>query len=208
MTSRFKWTPEFDDLLAELYKTNTANQIGEILGINRSSVKNRIYALGLKCPEKNRGCFPKGNVSWNKNKTMDEKTREKTKHTWFKKGHIPHNTKNENDIFSDRTDKNGKIYRFIKINHGKWQYYQRYLWEQNFGKIPPKHNVIFIDGNNFNFLLDNLKLVSNSELMEMNTIHRYPPEIKQLIILNTKIKNEIRKKHTAQSSHIGNDYNR
>ena len=44
----------------------------------------------------------------------------------------------------------------------------RYVYEQAYGTIPKGHKVIFADGNNRNFDLDNLVLVSNAEELIMN----------------------------------------
>jgi hypothetical protein len=42
--------------------------------------------------------------------------------------------------------------------------YPKYLWEINYGEIPYKHLVSFKDGNPYNIDLDNLYLISRSEL--------------------------------------------
>jgi hypothetical protein len=154
--------------------------------------------VGIRCPEQNRGCFPKGMISHNKGVPMTNEMREKIAHTWFKKGNLPHNTrKGDGLVFSDRKDKNGTLYRHVKIDHGKWQYYHRYVWEQANGKIPPKHNLIFLNGDKFDFRLENLKLLSNKELMSKNSIRNYPKAVVELLLLNAKLKrtlNEIGKK--------------
>lgn len=193
---RFDWSPEYIEYLTELYKTHTIRQIAEIIGLNYTTVRNRFHTLNIRCEEKNRGCFPKGNPPHNKGVPMSEDVRKKVSRTWFKKGDLPHNTK-KISVFSDRKDKNGTLYRHIKIGHSKWIPYHRYVWEQEYGKIPPKHNIIFLNGDKFDFRLENLKMLSNTELMSMNTIRRYPKAVAQLLLLNAKLKrtlNEIGKK--------------
>ena len=49
-----------------------------------------------------------------------------------------------------------------------WKPKQQIVYEQHYGPIPPKHKVIFADGDRFNFNPDNLILVSNSEELIMN----------------------------------------
>ena len=77
---------------------------------------------------------------------------------------MPHNYR---QLFEERLDKNGYIE--IKIKEPDiWQSKHRYIYEQYHGKIPEKHKVIFLDGNNRNFDIDNLKLVSSAEELIMN----------------------------------------
>jgi hypothetical protein len=49
---------------------------------------------------------------------------------------------------------------------GRWRVmsYPKYLWEINCGEIPSKHLVSFLDGNPYNVNLDNLYLITRSEL--------------------------------------------
>lgn len=49
-----------------------------------------------------------------------------------------------------------------------WMPKSRYVYEQAHGKIPKGHKIIFADGDNRNFDLDNLILVSNAEELIMN----------------------------------------
>ena len=42
------------------------------------------------------------------------------------------------------------------------------LWENQHGKIPENHILIFLDGNRLNCSIENLKLVSRSELLILN----------------------------------------
>lgn len=48
-----------------------------------------------------------------------------------------------------------------KSTSKNWQLKERIVWEKHFGKIPPKHNIIFLDGNKENFAIENLRCVSN-----------------------------------------------
>jgi hypothetical protein len=104
----------------------------------------------------------------------------------FKKGNLPFNTQPVGTI-NKRQDTNGKFYSYIKIAHSNWQLLNRYLWEQNFGKIPPGMIVIFKDNNEDNFEISNLELISKKENMQRNSMHQYPLEIKQILILKNKL---------------------
>lgn len=57
-------------------------------------------------------------------------------------------------------DKNGLIR--IKVSSSKWVYKHRYIYEQHYGKIPKGYVVMFADGNNQNFDINNLICVKNS----------------------------------------------
>jgi hypothetical protein len=77
-----------------------------------------------------------------------------------------------------------------------WRYVHVLLWAEHYGPIPPGYVVKFIDGDKKHIALDNLALLSRSDLMGLNTYHNYPKEIAELIQLrgalvrkiNTRIK--------------------
>lgn len=48
----------------------------------------------------------------------------------------------------------------------------RVIWELFYGEIPPKHVIQFIDGDNQNNKIENLKLISASD--KGRSIHQYP----------------------------------
>lgn len=115
------------------------------------------------------GRFEKGHIPFNKGKKwsdyLSEESQERIKKTLFQKGNKTSNTK---PIGSERIDAKNH-YLYIKIAEpNKWQLKHRYLYEQKYGKIPKGYNLIFADGDKYNFDLDNLVLVSNAELLIMN----------------------------------------
>lgn len=101
---------------------------------------------------------------------MSEEAIEKTKATRFKKGQIAHNAY---PIGYERPNKDDyievKVSGPVGENKKKsvWKLKHHLLWEDLNGPIPPKHKVIFADGNNRNFDIDNLILISDSEFMSM-----------------------------------------
>lgn len=130
------------------------------------------------------GQFVKGQDSWNKGIRGYLSTNK----TSFKKGNMPHNHK---PIGSERLDKEGYIYRKVADTRNKkndWKMVHILLWEKYNGAVPLNHAVIFKDNNKNNISIENLELVSRSELMRRNTIHRYPPELKEVIRLNNKLR--------------------
>jgi len=61
-----------------------------------------------------------------------------------------------------------KEYVEVKVGHHTWKRKHMVIWEKANGKVPKGHVVIFADGNNRNFALNNLLLVSRAELAVMN----------------------------------------
>lgn len=107
--------------------------------------------------------FKKGQTSWNKGRKMSTEQYEKCKKTMFQKG----NSSNARPVGDERIDIDG--YTYIKVKQpNKWVLKHRWLYEKEKGKIPKGYNLIFADGNKQNLNLDNLILVSNSELFIMN----------------------------------------
>lgn len=114
------------------------------------------------------GHFPKGHVPLNKGtKGMFNVGGNKTS---FKAGSKPLNM---DPIGTEKLLPDG--YVWVKINdvpkakkYVNWDQKHRIIYEQHHGAIPKKHVVIFADGNRENFDIDNLVLVSKSELLIMN----------------------------------------
>ena len=95
---------------------------------------------------------------------MSKEQYEKCKPTMFKKGHIP---KNHREIGSERITKDGYIE--VKIEDPDvWGLKHRLIYEEHYGEIPAGYSVIFGDGDKLNFDINNLILVSRSELLLMN----------------------------------------
>lgn len=139
------------------------------LNVTENAIANRKNILGLRSGIVG-GQFQKGHIPANKGKkgSMSPEQYEKCKATMFKKGNIP---ANHRPIGSERVNRrDGSI--LIKVQDGhlqkNWMSKSRYIYEQAHGKIPKGHKVIFADGNNRNFDLDNLILVSNAEEFIMN----------------------------------------
>lgn len=130
-------------------------------------------------PARNDGCFIKGQKSWNKGKKWDEfmskESQEKSRITCFKKGNDPANmdaigTEKWKSGHKDRNDE-GFLYVKVQDKHGRfnWKAKHRLIWEQAYGKIPKGYKVIFKDGNRHNITLENLALVSNSQMLILNS---------------------------------------
>jgi hypothetical protein len=58
--------------------------------------------------------------------------------------------------------------------------------------------VRFKDGNTMHWDINNLELIGQCQNMELNTIQRYPNEVRQVIKLNNKLKRKINGKKQNQ----------
>jgi len=48
----------------------------------------------------------------------------------------------------------------VKVSHSEWRLKHHLIWEKAHGAVPDRHFICFVDGDNRNFCLDNLKAVS------------------------------------------------
>ena len=172
----------------------------------QESSKNKNYYAGLSksTVEKRKTHFKKGFTPVNKGKKMSNELKDKVKHTFFKKGNMPHNSySQESGVITIRTDKRGNDYQFIKLAHGVWEPLHRHVWQQANGAIPKDYIIIFKDFNTMNCQLQNLDCITKSDNMKRNTIHNLPEEIKANIdltrLLNRKIKKLTNNNQTNES---------
>ena len=136
--------------------------------LSESAIANRKNKLGLSSGIKG-GQFQKGSVPFNKGKKqkdyMSEEAINKTKNTRFQKGNIPHNHR---PVGSERTTVDGYIE--VKVAEpNKWKTKAVVIYEEEYGKIPKGHKVIYLDGNRQNLDISNLKVISSAEELIMNS---------------------------------------
>ena len=114
-----------------------------------------------------RGWHRVGNPPGNKGHKMTEYTTEEklenSRKTQFKKGEKPHNYVPVGTI-----SRNSYNQLRIKVDDTTWETYSRYIWEKEVGEIPEGMKIAYKDGNGENCSIDNLMLVSQSELMSLN----------------------------------------
>lgn len=197
-----RFTPEEDQFLIDNYLTIPATSLSRMLGRAKAVARQRMAILGLVVPAdviqrfKDESRIKPGNVPFNKGKKqsdfMAQEAIERIRATQFRKGNLPHNTKADFEI-SIRADKRGVKYKFIRTGLGKWIGLHRYKWEEVYGPIPPKMNLVFKDGDTFNCDISNLELLSNEDLMRRNTVHNYPKPITQAIQLRGALNRQINK---------------
>jgi hypothetical protein len=117
----------------------------------------------------NKGCFKKGNIPFNKGVKMSPELYEKCKATMFKKGNVSVNYYPVNTIHI-WIDKNKTPRKYIKIADTKrWILYAVFLYKIAYGKIPKELILHHKDFDSLNDTLENLKLVTRTEHIN---IHR------------------------------------
>lgn len=200
------FTDEEKELIKKMFADNYTISICRLINRSYSSVCRQAGVFGLKKSDafrkmemkkqgerlRNAGAgnrFKKGNVSFNKGKAMPRDVYEKIKHTMFKKGALPHNTKYDGH---ERINADG--YTEVRVRLGKYVCKHRMMWEQQHGKIPEGFIVVFKDRNPQNLTVENLELITRKENMMRNTIHRFPEELKSAIKLVNKLKRKISEK--------------
>ena len=163
------WTEEEKRYLAEITLGRSRQEITEMMStkFNQEYTNTQITAAikryGLTTGRTGR--FEKGHVPFNKG----TKGLTGANKTSFKKGNVPHTYL---PIGSESVTRDG--YTIVKVSDkGKrndcWRPKQRLVWEKHYGPVPDGHAVVFGDGDKTNFSLDNLILVSRSQLSVMNT---------------------------------------
>lgn len=171
-----KWTQEQMNFMRENISGTPFKKLHEMIngkfGISLTLNQVRAYAKrnGLRNSRDMR--FVKGQKSWNAGKKgLRFAGSEKG---WFKKGQVPHNHK---PIGSERIC-SSMDYAIVKIAEPDvWRAKHLHLWEQENGALPDNHAVIFGDGDRHNLELDNLVLVSRSQLAVMNRFNLIKNEV-------------------------------
>lgn len=203
MIGRTTFTPEMDDYLRQNYLSLPADIMAKAIGKSKFGTRYRMKILGLVVPQeiieerRYRG-LNNGN-GWNKGRKQSEymsaEMIARMAKTQFKKGHKPHNTRQDGDLCL-RCDG----YVWVRTALAVWELLHRVIYQQHHGvQLDTADNIIFLDGNRQNFEITNLKCVTNEELMSMNTIHRYPDDLKQAMKALAKLKRKI-KAHEKQDN--------
>jgi len=195
------WTPEQIRLLTEQYPDTPTKQIADQIGRTVSQCYGKAYQLGLlksaafhatelsgRTNGTNRGTstrFAPGITPWNKGTTYQAGGR--SAETRFKPGERRGiASKIYQPIGTERISKDGYLERKINDDfpiHRRWRAVHLLAWEAANGPLPDGHAICFRDGNKQNRALENLELVSRTELMRRNTVHQLPKEVAQLVQL-------------------------
>lgn len=150
--------------LRDNWRRYTDAELAAHLGRTPGSIKGARVRYGFVGKDSTR--FEKGLTPWNKGKDFQPGGR--SVETRFQPGDLPKNTRQDGDISPRRDTKSGITYLYIRVALGKWVLLQRHVWQQEHGAIPTGMVVVFRDGNTQNCTLENLELITRSELLARN----------------------------------------
>lgn len=213
-TKCIRYTTEIIDYVKNNYKGKTtidfAKELSQKFGLDITdsklqNLKNRIKIKDkfIFEPVPNGGCYKKGQEPFNKGLKWDDYMSKESQigslKTTFKKGNRADNVL---DIGDERMRyaSHDDGYLCVKMYDGKknrnWIPKQRVVWEKHYGKVPDRHKVIFLDGDRFNFDINNLALVSNGEELQINKLNLVSgnPELKKTAVLAVKTRFKALKK--------------
>lgn len=204
VNKKHSFTPEEDQYIIDHYADVKTELIARHLNLSIGSIYNHAHSLGLKKSLEflrseasgrtnllKAGMahrYQKGHIPANKGQKMSPEVYEKCSKTMFRKGNKPHNTRTNGE---ERITKDGYIE--VKIQDGVWKLKHRIIWEANKEPIPEGQNIVFKDRNPLNCEIANLEMISNQELMERNTMHRFPENLKKLIRTYTSFNRQLNK---------------
>jgi hypothetical protein len=186
------YTSEQADFIIQGYSRLTLPELHAAYNLHfdetRSLGQIRCFLHNRRILSGRTGQFEKGSVSWNKGK----KGYMGPNATSFKKGQLPHN---HTRLWTERISKDGYIEISIPERNPYTGFPQRYklkhiwLWEMHNGPVPSGHALIFKDGNRQRVELENLMIVTRSELLSLN-LHKYsetPDELKPTVLQLAKL---------------------
>jgi hypothetical protein len=172
-------------VLARLYPDDTNATLARIFGRSQASISNQATKFGWRksaaYKARHSTTFKPSHRPWNKGMKGLDLSGGKGQ---FQKGQKPHSYA---PVGSERITKDG--YRQRKVTDTgypprDWRMVHHLVWEAHTGQpVPPGHALVFRDGDKANTAIDNLELVSRSDLMRRNTYLRFPHELRQVIQL-------------------------
>lgn len=159
-----KYTDEEESLLRKIAPGHTGSEITKMFNKHFSLSLTELQIKSFRSRKFiNNGLdakFKKGSIPVNKG----TKGFMKPNRTSFKKGNRP---KNWVPVGSERIDTDGYVDIKIAEPH-KWKQKHHILWEQQNGPIPEGYVLVFKDSNKQNVSLENIAVISRSELLIMN----------------------------------------
>lgn len=221
--TRRRWTAAADRILRQRYATESAEAIARRVGHTRSSVYNRARHLGLEKPAtwaadvtrqrwaqgRNEGSrrrhFAKGHVPANKGTRRPGFAPGRMAETQFKKGSMNGAAQhNYVPIGTEKIDPKRKVLMRKTTDDPalfpvqRWRPVHVMVWESVHGPVPAGHIIVFRRGMKTftaqEITVDRLEAVTLAENMRRNTIHNYPPAVKDAMRLVGRVKRQARKR--------------
>lgn len=171
---RLSFTPDQISWLKDAYRkmpqADLPAAFSAQFGVKKSERQIRAFLKNYSIRSGRMGRFEPGTSPWNKG--MKGWCPDGCQATQFRPGNMPANVR---PMHAERVGKNGYIE--IKVPERnpytgaptRFRHKHVWLWEQAHGRrLPDGHVVIFLDGNNRNFDIENLRLISRAELLYLN----------------------------------------
>jgi hypothetical protein len=208
------WSVFEEVVLWELYPDTPTAEIARLLRRTDRQVYSKADTLGLKksaaylagphaCrlrrgdnPGKGTR-FQKGQTPWNAG-LKGWAAGGRSVETRFKPGEISGRAAELlQPLGAERLNKDGIVQRKIREDgpaQRRWKAVHALLWEEQHGRIPRGHIVVFKNGDKTDIRLDNLELISRAENMRRNTVHRLPKELAEVVQLKGALQRQINKR--------------
>lgn len=174
---RYDFSEEEKEFIKKYYPDHgpekTAEMLNEVFETNRTinSVKCIAYGFGLSVSD---SFINKLN---------------KIKHEKMVKAHVK-----ESRSVRKETRKNGRICYKMKADDGQWKTPGIVIWEEANGPIPKGYRIIYLNGDNSDFSLDNLYLASDKLAYQVVSNKHYQtknPEITKSLIKYYELRNAL-----------------
>lgn len=182
-SSKDYFTPEEDAFLLEwrsqCFVEELTERLNKRFNKNRTvaSVDNRCKRIGAKAGSDGR--FKSGLTPWHRGMSLEEYKSHFTKES-FAKGKFKSGEHSLALKYKVGDEVVRGEYVYIKYTDSldippekQWKMKHRYIWELHNGEIPDNCSVIFLDGDKRNFEIDNLALVTKSQMGRMTTYKLY-----------------------------------
>lgn len=212
------WSARERKLLRKLYPDSSTAHLVEVFKRSKDKIYAQAHKLGLSksasfhADAKLSGRFdklsragaafryPKGHVPANKGLRRPGWSPGRMASTQFKKGRPAHESRNYLPIGTERINADGYLERKVTDDPRifpvrRWVGVHRLLWIAAKGPVPPKHFVVFKDGDRKNVVLENLELITMAECARRNRMWtKYPKELADVLRLKGVVNRMINKR--------------
>lgn len=176
---RNEFSKEEKEFIKKYYPDNgpekTAEMINFVFNTNRTMYSVRDMAnnkLGLRVSE------------------SFKKELSKSNHEKMMRAHI----RESGSVRKEVRKNDNRVYYKMKAADGRWKMAGIVIWEEANGPIPDGYRIIYLDGDNSNYSLDNMELVTNKLGYQVTTNKCYQtgnPEITKTLIKYYELRNAL-----------------